>query len=382
MNSSSLPLSLPKQQQLSLSPSWNESEYVDSSETNKQKPNFGLQGRLQLHTRIRGMPFKPKSLRSMCWMVCTQDTLNEFSFVSFAVALHSISLNLMAKFCYTVIRGWQLGIYRHWSSCRDQVHKFAGQDYIGCNSIEEAKLLLRKKGINNYYNEFNQTLEETIVQPIPMINTTTSKTCMQTEHNSQSILLRNMALVIIGLLVILIALIVRLTFLLDGYLNFKKSDVALFTGLATNEPLDYYFEMKEDNPTHFRRKYFSSDKEAEKRKTHKAGVLLDDILKVRDRVKTRSEGNPALLLNLYRLNRLYALGVFLIPTGLKGLSVIHIDLANNLQTFDYFPWGYLVFEGIKEGVESLYTELSHHFKCTPHETFHFCLHGCAVIFNL
>ncbi|KAF9604374.1 hypothetical protein IFM89_006381 [Coptis chinensis] len=61
----------------------------------------------------------------------------------------------MAKFCYAVIRGWQPGIYRHWSSCSYQVHKLAGQDYIGCNSIEEAELLLRKKGINNYYDEFN-----------------------------------------------------------------------------------------------------------------------------------------------------------------------------------------------------------------------------------
>ncbi|KAF9617344.1 hypothetical protein IFM89_035543 [Coptis chinensis] len=73
----------------------------------------------------------------------------------------------MTKFCYAVIRGWQPGIYRNWSSCRDQVHKFSGQDYIRCNSIEEAELLLRKKGINNYYNEFNQTLEETTVQPYP-----------------------------------------------------------------------------------------------------------------------------------------------------------------------------------------------------------------------
>ncbi|KAF9624320.1 hypothetical protein IFM89_009228 [Coptis chinensis] len=356
---------------------------------------------------------------------------------------------------------------------REQVHKFASQDYIGCNSIKEAELLLRNKGINNYYNEFNQTLEETTVraatvQPIPTVSITTGETCMQTEHNSQSVLLRNMALVIISLLVILIALMVRMRkkvvheedsgeeggtridittrynpsrlhkmlfekfdaveledfrmspfgFLLrtqeqidlednkayslithnnlivtilnrriskltykvrDGYLNFKKSDVALFTGLATNEPPDYYFEMKEDNPTHFRRKYFPSDKEVEKCKTHKAGVLLDDILKVRDRVKTRSEGNPSLLPDLYRLNRLYALGVFLIPTGMKGLSVIHIDLVDNLQTFDCFLWGYLVFEGIKEGVESLYTELSHHFKRTPHETFHFCLHGAVIL---
>ncbi|KAF9623316.1 hypothetical protein IFM89_000805 [Coptis chinensis] len=120
----------------------------------------------------------------------------------------------MAKFCYAVIRGWQPGIYRHWSSCRDQVHKFAGQDYIGCNSIEEAELLLRKKGINNYYNEFNQTLEETIVQPIPTVSTTTGETCVQTEHNSQLVLLWNMALIIIGLLVVLIALMVRLIFLL------------------------------------------------------------------------------------------------------------------------------------------------------------------------
>ncbi|KAF9618739.1 hypothetical protein IFM89_002434 [Coptis chinensis] len=131
----------------------------------------------------------------------------------------------MAKLCYVVIRGLQPGIYRHWSSCRDQVHKFPGQDYIGCNSIEEAEFLLRKKGINNYYNEFNQTLEQTTVraatvQPIPTVSTTTGETCMAlvpsttTEHNSQSVLLRNMALVIIGLLVVLIALIVRLIFLL------------------------------------------------------------------------------------------------------------------------------------------------------------------------
>ncbi|KAF9619800.1 hypothetical protein IFM89_009322, partial [Coptis chinensis] len=115
----------------------------------------------------------------------------------------------MAKFCYAVIRGWQPGIYKHWSSCMEQVHKFVGQDYIGCNSIEEAELLLRKKRINNYYNEFNQILEETTVQPIqpmPTVSTTIGETCVQTEHNSQSVLLRNMALVIIGVLVVLIAL--------------------------------------------------------------------------------------------------------------------------------------------------------------------------------
>ncbi|KAF9625427.1 hypothetical protein IFM89_022778, partial [Coptis chinensis] len=112
----------------------------------------------------------------------------------------------MAKFCYSVIRWWQPSIYMHWSSCRDQVHKFDGQGYIGCNSIEEVELLLRKKGINNYYNEFNQTLEETIVQPKPTVSTITRETCMQTEHNIQLVLLRNMALVIIGVLVVLIAL--------------------------------------------------------------------------------------------------------------------------------------------------------------------------------
>ncbi|KAF9594521.1 hypothetical protein IFM89_031639 [Coptis chinensis] len=130
----------------------------------------------------------------------------------------------MAKFCYAVIRGWQPSIYKHRSSCREQdcepfreqVHKFAGQDYIGCNSIEEAELLLRKKRINNYYNEFNQTLEETTIQPIqpiPTVSTTIGETCVQTEHNSQLVLLRNMALVIIGLLVVLIALMVRLILL-------------------------------------------------------------------------------------------------------------------------------------------------------------------------
>ncbi|KAF9591492.1 hypothetical protein IFM89_004546, partial [Coptis chinensis] len=117
----------------------------------------------------------------------------------------------MAKFCYAVIRGWQPGIYSHWSSCRNQVHKFAGQDFIGCNYIEKEELLLRKKGINNYFNEFNQTLEETTVraatvQPIPTVNTTTGETCVQTEHYNQSVLLRNMALIIIGLLVVLITL--------------------------------------------------------------------------------------------------------------------------------------------------------------------------------
>ncbi|KAF9606703.1 hypothetical protein IFM89_027747 [Coptis chinensis] len=138
---------------------------------------------------------------------------------TFSIALHSVSLNLMAKFCYAVIRGWQPSIYKHWSSYKEQVHKFAGQDYIGlfgCNSIEEAELLLRKKRINNYYNEFNQTLEEKTVQPIqpiPTASTTTGETCVQTEHNSQSVLLRNMALIIIGLLVILIALMVRLILL-------------------------------------------------------------------------------------------------------------------------------------------------------------------------
>ncbi|KAF9626569.1 hypothetical protein IFM89_035454 [Coptis chinensis] len=127
----------------------------------------------------------------------------------------------MAKLCYAVIRGWQPGIYKHWSSCRDQVQKFAVETYIGCNSIKEVELLvellLRKKGINNYYNEFNQTLEETTeqpIQPILTVSTTIGETCMQTEHNSQSVLLRNMALVIIGLLVVLIALMVRLILLL------------------------------------------------------------------------------------------------------------------------------------------------------------------------
>ncbi|KAF9604042.1 hypothetical protein IFM89_001402 [Coptis chinensis] len=81
----------------------------------------------------------------------------------------------MAKFCHAVIRGWQLGIYKHWSSCREHVYKFVGQDYIGYNSIKEAELLLRKKRIKNYYNEFNQTLEETTVQPIPMVITTTGR---------------------------------------------------------------------------------------------------------------------------------------------------------------------------------------------------------------
>ncbi|KAF9602022.1 hypothetical protein IFM89_024779 [Coptis chinensis] len=101
------------------------------------------------------------------------------------------------------LRGWQLGIYGHWSSYRDQVHKLAGQDYIGCNSIEEAELLLRKKGINNYYDEFNQTLKETTVPLIPTVSTTTGETCVRTEHNNLSVLLRNMALIIIGLLVVL-----------------------------------------------------------------------------------------------------------------------------------------------------------------------------------
>ncbi|KAF9603475.1 hypothetical protein IFM89_036748 [Coptis chinensis] len=108
----------------------------------------------------------------------------------------------MEKFCST--RSLEGG--NQYTGCEpfhEQVHKLAGQDYIGCNSIEEAELLLRKKGINNYYDEFNQTLEETTIPLIPMVSTTTGETYVQTEHNSLSVLLRNMALIIIGLLVVL-----------------------------------------------------------------------------------------------------------------------------------------------------------------------------------
>ncbi|KAF9607685.1 hypothetical protein IFM89_038156 [Coptis chinensis] len=125
----------------------------------------------------------------------------------------------MAKFCYTVIRGWQPGIYRHWSSCRDQVHKLAGQDYIGCNSIEEAELLLRKKGINNYYDEFNQTLEETTVPLIPRLALLQGKLACKPSTTAYQFYLGTWLSSLLAYLlflgtVVLIALMVRLIFLL------------------------------------------------------------------------------------------------------------------------------------------------------------------------
>ncbi|KAF9606709.1 hypothetical protein IFM89_027753 [Coptis chinensis] len=171
--------------------------------------------------------------------------------------------------------------------------------------------------------------------------------------------------------------VAKLTYKLKGeYFTFKKSDFTLLISLSTAYPPKEYFEMDELDPSEFCQKYFPCLEKMQN--TFKGAVKLQEILAARKEAKA----NPSLLEDIYRLNRLYVLGAFLISVGHKGVSVIHIDLASDVEKFDQFPWEWVAFDTFKQSADELCDKMEDHFREKPNELFTACLHGCAMAFTL